>query len=205
MNKSSDNRIRVSLADKSPLVQAALTHLFAEDIRFELVSVFADGQSFLEAVDEIDVQVAVTGWVISPGDGKLILEQLRAKPDAPRIVVYTGAAGESVPVQVMAHGGAAYVSKSEQPAVLLDTVAAVAAGRMVFPFFDVRQINRSPLSTLTRRELEVLSAIAAGHSNKEIAGLQGVSLNTIKFHIRNLFDKLGVQNRSQAMALYLKS
>jgi len=114
--KSSSNPvIRVGVADKSPLVQAALTHLFAEDHRFELVDVWADGTSFLKSIEQCDLNVVVTGWVISPGNGKFILDQLRAHANAPRIVVYTGAEGESVPSQVMAHGGAAFVSKREQP------------------------------------------------------------------------------------------
>jgi len=76
---------------------------------------------------------------------------------------------------------------------------------MVFPFLDVRKIHQSPLTSLTKRELEVLASIAAGQTNKQIAAIQGVSPNTIKFHVKNLFGKLGVNNRSQAVALYLKS
>ena len=196
--------IRVGVADKSPLVQAALTLLIDKDERFELVKVWDDGEVFLGEVDDVDIDVLISGWVINPGDGKYILDRLRAKPDAPRVVVYTGAASEAVPAQAMAHGAAAYVSKSELPEVLLDTVAAVAAGRMVFPFLDVRKINEGPLTQLTRRELEVLSALAAGQTNKEIAMTLGLSPNTVKFHIKNLFQKLGVHNRSQAVALYLK-
>ncbi len=202
---SSNSIIRVGVADKSPLVQAALTHLFAEDQRFELVDVWADGESFLKSIDQCDLNVVVTGWVINPGNGKYILDQLRALSNAPRIIVYTGAEGQSVPAQVMAHGGAAFVSKSEQPEYLLDTVAAVADGRMVFPFLDVRNIHRDPLTSLTKRELEVLSALATGQTNKQIAAAHGVSPNTVKFHIKNLFEKLGVNNRGQAIALYLKS
>lgn len=197
--------IRVGVADKSPLIQAALTHLFAEDKRFDLVCMCGDGESFLQLVDQSDMHVAVTGWIISPGDGRYLLDQLRSHSNAPRIVVYTGAVGDSVPARVMAHGGAAFVSKSEQPDYLLDTVAAAAEGRMVFPFLDVRKINRNPLTTLTKRELEVLSALAAGQTNKQIAASQDVSPNTVKFHIRNLFEKLGVKNRSQAISLYLRS
>jgi len=196
--------IRVGVADKSPLIQAALTHLFAEDKRFDLVHMCADGESFLKSIDHFDMHVAVTGWIISPSDGRYILDQLRSHSTAPRIIIYTGAVGESVPAQVMAHGGAGFVSKSEQPEYLLNTVAAVAQGRMVFPFLDVRKIYQNPLTTLTKRELEVLSALAAGRTNKQIAAAQGVSPNTVKFHIKNLFEKLGVNNRSQAIALYLK-
>ena len=103
------------------------------------------------------------------------------------------------------HGGAAFVAKSEQPAVLLETIAAVAAGRMVFPYIDVRTLYDNPLTTLTRRELEVLSDLASGRTNKQIARDLGVSLNTVKFHVRNLFQKLGVNSRSQAIAMHLRS
>ena len=204
-SESSLATVRVGVADKSPLIQAALRHLIAEDGRFELVSVCADGEAFLQNVDEHELDVGIIGWVIGPGDGKYILDQLRGRESAPRIIVYTGSQGESVPAQVMAHGGAAFVSKSEQPALLLDTVAAVAEGRMVFPFLDVRAIHQSPLATLTRRELEVLALLAAGQTNKQIATTQDVSLNTVKFHIKNLYEKLDVRSRSQAVARYLKS
>lgn len=197
--------IRVCVADKSPLIQAALKHLLSADARFELVDVVANGDQFLEIVDQSPIDVGVIGWVISPGDGKYILDQLRGRTCAPRIIVYTGAPSSATAPQVMAHGGAAFVSKSEQPDFLMDTVAAVAEGRMLFPFLDVRAIHQNPLSTLTRRELEVLSLLAAGQSNKQIADTQSVSPNTVKFHVRNLFEKLGVHSRSQAVALYLSS
>lgn len=204
-SRSNESIIRVAVADKSPLIQAALTHLFAEDARFELITVCADGDSFLKLVESTRLDVAVTGWIIGPGDAKFILDHLQSQSNPPRIVIYTGAESDSVPAQVMAHGGAAFVSKREQPEILLDTVAAVAAGRMVFPFLDVRKIHQNPLTALTRRELEVLSALAAGQTNKAIATAQGVSPNTVKFHVKNLFEKLGVHNRSEATALYLRS
>lgn len=200
-----DTPIRVGVADKSPLVQAALTHLLKTDPRFELVDVWPDGESLLQALDDCDLDVVVSGWVIKPGDGKYILDRLRARPDPPRVVIYTGASSEAIPAQSMAHGAAAYLSKSERPELLLDTIESVAHGRMVFPFLDVRKVNQSPLTGLTRRELEVLSALAAGNTNKQIAADLGLSLNTVKFHVKNLFQKLGVHNRSQAIALYLKT
>lgn len=197
--------IRIGVADKSPLIQAALRHLFAEDDRFHLVEVVSNSDSFLQLIDRLEIDVAVIGWVIAPGDGKFILDQLRGNSNAPRIVIYTGAQTSLVPAQAMAHGAAAFVSKSEQPEYLLDTVANVSDGRMVFPFLDVRTLNANPLSTLTRKELEVLSLVATGQSNKQIAATQDVSPNTVKFHIKNVFGKLGVNTRSQAVALYLKS
>jgi two-component system nitrate/nitrite response regulator NarP len=197
--------IRVGLADKSPLIQAALKLILSEDERFDLVHIAATCEEFLQNTAANRVDVGVIGWIIGPCDGRFILDHVNAQEDPPRMVVYTGHDSEAVPAQVMAHGGAAFVSKSEQPGVLLDTIEAVAAGRMVFPYIDVRKIYDNPLATLTRRELEVLSDLAAGRTNKQIARDQGVSLNTIKFHVRNLFQKLGVNSRSQAIAMYLRS
>lgn len=197
--------IRVGLADKNPLMHAALKHLLSEDDRFELVFVAFNCEDFLHSVSEKPIDVGVIGWVIGPCDGRFILDHLNGLDNAPRIVVYTGDEGKTVPSQVMSHGGAAFVSKSEQPQVLLDTIAAVAAGRMVFPYIDVRSIYDNPLSTLTRREMEVLADLASGRTNKQIARDLGVSLNTVKFHVRNLFQKLGVNSRGQAIAMYLKS
>jgi two-component system nitrate/nitrite response regulator NarP len=197
--------IRVGIADKSPLMQTALRTLLAEDPRFEVAGTSKNSEGFLAIVGDTDMDVAVVGWVIAPGDARFILDQLRSRSSAPKIVVYSGIEGETAPAHVMAHGGAAFVSKNEQPAYLLDTIAEVARGRMVFPYLDVSQINASPLSTLTKRELEILSSLAAGRTNKQIAADKGVSPNTVKYHVRNLFDKLGVNNRGQAIALYLRS
>lgn len=204
-DKQPNRRISVGIADKSPLMQTALRTLLSEDCRFEVVGVSKSSEEFLARVGDSAMDVAVIGWVISPGDARFILDHLRTRTKAPRIVVYSGIESETVPAHVMAHGGAAFVSKNEQPTYLLDTIAEVARGRMVFPYLDVSQINASPLSTLTKRELEILSSLAAGRTNKEIAADKGVSANTVKYHIRNLFEKLGVNNRGQAIALYLKS
>ena len=197
--------IRVGIADKSPLMRAALKQLFSEDERFQIVSTSENSDEFLQSIENSPLDVAVIGWIIPPGDTRYILDRLQTRKNPPRVVVYTGYESETVPMQVMAHGGAAFVSKNEQPVYLLDTVAQVAGGQMVFPYLDVSQLNANPLTMLTKRELEILSSLAAGHTNKQIAAEKAVSTNTVKYHIRNLFEKLSVSNRGQAIALYLKS
>ena len=197
--------ILVGIADKSTLMRTALRALLSEDSRFEVVCICKTAEELLESVTNAAMDVVVAGWIIPPGDARFILDHLQTRPGAPRLVIYTGIESDTVPAHTMAHGGAAFVSKNEEPEYLLDTIAEVARGRMVFPYLDVSRINASPLSTLTKRELEILSSLAAGRTNKEIAAEKAVSTNTVKYHIRNLFEKLGVSNRGQAIALYLKS
>ncbi len=162
MSEARNQAIRVAVADKNPLIQAALRQLLGADRRFELVHVASSCEDFLDQVSRQPVDVGVIGWIIGPCDGRFILDRLGSLERPPRVIVYTGDANEIVPAQVMRHGGAGFVSKSEQPEVLLETIAAVAAGRMVFPYIDVRSLYDNPLATLTRRELEVLSDLASG-------------------------------------------
>ncbi len=197
--------ILVGIADKSPLMRTALRTLLEEDGRFQVVCSCKNAEEFLQKAGTVEVDVALAGWVIPPGDARFILDHLQTRPNPPRVVVYSGIETETAPAHVMAHGGAAFVSKNEEPEYLLDTIAEVARGRMVFPYLDVSQINANPITTLTRRELEILSSLAAGRTNKEIAAEKAVSTNTVKYHIRNLFEKLSVTNRGQAIALYLKN
>jgi two-component system nitrate/nitrite response regulator NarP len=195
--------IRVALADKNPLVRAGLKQLLIEDERFELVATASDGERFLEAIDRVEADVGVIGWVMPYLDGFGVLKALRRIEDAPPVVVYTGADSPIVVREVMTLGGAGFTAKSDPPEQLLDSVAAVAQGRMVFPFMDLRRLNEDPLAQLTPREREFLVALASGRTNAQLAHDFGTSVNTVKFHLKNLYDKLAVRNRAQAVALHL--
>ncbi|MDH3970232.1 MAG: response regulator transcription factor [Rhodospirillales bacterium] len=197
--------IDVALADKNPLVLTGLKRILEEDERFNLVVTASDGERFLEALDRVLFDVAVIGWVMPYCDGHCVLEKLRTRPNAPRIVVYTGSADPQVSREVMALGGAGFCSKSDPPEVLLETVASVGAGRMVFPYVDVGALDEDPLHSLTTRERELLASLAGGASNADLAKAFGVSINTVKFHLRNLYDKLSVRNRAQAVARHAEA
>ena len=197
--------IDIVVADKSPLVQAGLENLFSSDDRFTLLATAADGERFMEAVDRLCFDIGVIGWDLPYLDGRGVLEALRAREGAPRIVVYTGNGSPDVPRQVMQMGGAGFCSKSEPPGRLLETVLAVSEGRMVFPFMDMSKPGSDPFSSLTAREQELLAALSLGRTNAQIAGDLDISLNTVKFHLKNLFSKLNVKNRAQAVACYLKT
>ncbi|KAF0118551.1 MAG: response regulator [Rhodospirillaceae bacterium] len=196
--------IEIVIAEKNPLLQSGLIKLFASDDRFNLLAMAADGERFLAAVEKLSFNVGLIGWEMPYLDGRGVLLAMRNHPDVPRMVVYTGSTNPDVPRQVMALGAAGFCSKSDLPGQLLETVAAVAAGRMMFPFVDVSRLASDPFGTLTPRERELLSALAGGLTNAQIAAKLDISVNTVKFHLKNLYDKLGVNNRAQAVAAYLK-
>lgn len=199
--------IDVVVADKSPLLLAGLVQLFDKDERFNLVATAADGERFLEALDRLNFDVGVIGWNMPYLNGQGVLQALQQRETVqlPRIIVYTGNGAPDIPRQVMRFGGAGFCSKTEQPTKLLETVTAVAEGRMVFPFMDLSRSGTDPFAGLTAREQELLASLSRGRTNQQIAGDLHISLNTVKFHLKNLYGKLDVKNRAQAVACYLNA
>ena len=197
-------QIAIVIAEKNPLLQSSLVKLFASDSRFVVAAVANDGERFLEVVEKTPFDVGIIGWEMPYLDGRGVLQALRGRIDAPRLIVYTGSPNPDVPRQAMTLGAAGFCSKREPPEQLLDTIVAVASGRMVFPFIDVSSLASDPLAGLTPRERELLASLAGGLTNQQMATQLDISLNTVKFHLKNLYDKLGVGNRAQAVAFYLK-
>jgi len=196
--------IDVAVCDKSPLILAGLDKLLSDDRRFNLVLKVTDGEEFLEAARQPNFTVAVIGWQLPTLHARDVLRALSRQASAPKIVVYSGTNDPAAPAETLQLGGAGFVSKRAPPERLLDVLSAVAAGDMVFPFVDIRKMRADPLENLTLRERSLLSALGSGHTNSQLAKDFGVSINTIKFHLRNLFEKLDVRNRAQAIALFLE-
>ena len=199
----SPSPISVFVVDKSSLVRVGLQGLLNQDERFELAGLAENGAEFLEVSSRQQFDVAVIGWVMPTLDGRSVLEKLRERTGAPRVVIYTGHANTDLPRQVMRLGGAGFCWKSEPPSQLLDTVAAVASGQMIFPYVDVRGLDSPPLALLTPRERELLAALSEGRSNAQLASHFEISIQTVKFHLKNVYEKLGIANRAQVVAFYV--
>ncbi|SDG45493.1 LuxR C-terminal-related transcriptional regulator [Roseospirillum parvum] len=198
--------IEVVVAEKNPLLQGAVVRLLQGDGRFVVLAVAADGERFLTAVERFAFDIGLIGWEMPYLNGPGVLEKLRPLPQPkPRILVYTGSPDPDIPRRAMALGAAGFCTKAGPPEKLLDALAQVAAGRMVFPFVDVARLDTRPLDHLTGRERQLLAALADGLTNAQMAERLGISLNTVKFHLKNLFEKLGITNRAQAVAAYLKA
>jgi len=197
--------IAVAVADKNPIVLAGLRALLAEDSRFNLVWTESDGESFLNSVGKMPFDVGVIGWEMPVMDARQVLNVLGKRSNAPKIVVYSGTSDPAAAADTWRLGGAGFVSKQKPPEQLLEVLAAVAGGDMVFPFVDVRKVRPDPLDGLTNRERDLLAALGTGQTNAELAKDFGVSVNTVKFHLRNLFEKLHLRNRAQAISLYLET
>ena len=196
--------VDIMLADGNPLVLSAMSEIFERDPRFSLVATSATAEGFLGIAIRVPAAVAVLDWSLPVLGAPRLIEVLRQQTNTPKVVIY-GDAGNDIPLRAMEVGAAGFVSRSSAVENLLDTCAEVAAGKMIFPFVDVREMNKDPIQSLTKKERKILEALATGQSNREISKHIGVSPNTVKFHLSNIYEKLSVKNRTQAIAFYLSN
>ncbi|BBD36095.1 LuxR family transcriptional regulator [Aminobacter sp. Y103A] len=199
-----ENSFRVLIAERNPLVIAALGDMLSRDSRFELAESVQTGRAFLEAASTAAPQfdIAVLGWRLQDMDSGEVLAEMQRRGLHARVVIFSNDHDISILKQCVRLGVQGFCYQFDDPAILFDTLVAVAHGRICIPYMDVSKINDTPLSRLTARERELLSVLADGWTNLQIAARTGISENTVKYHLKNLYDKLDVRNRAMAVALY---
>jgi DNA-binding NarL/FixJ family response regulator len=168
---------------------------------FDVRATATDGELFLKLLDRVVVDVGIIGWKMPFADGRQVLTKLRERQSKVRVVVYSGA---DVARQVRSLGGAGFYSKAKPPDGLIEVLTQVGQGNSIFPY-EQHEVKMDPLlSRLTSRELEILEILSQGHSNRKIASKFEISINTVKFHLKNIYEKVQVDNRTQAVAFYNK-
>jgi len=199
-----EKKFRVLIAERNPLVVAALGDMIRRDDRFDLVGAVQGGEAFLAAVSggEPGFDLAVLGWKLSDMDGSGVLAELQKRNLHARVVIFSNDHDIAILKQCVRLGVQGFCYQFDDPAILFDTLIAVAHGRICIPYVDVSRINDTPLSRLTPRERELLAVLADGWTNLQIATRTGISENTVKYHLKNLYDKLDVRNRAMAVALF---
>jgi DNA-binding NarL/FixJ family response regulator len=200
-----DPRPKVTIGDKSPVVRSGLREFIERDGRFEVIGAVASATEFVDSLEKQPADIGIMGWTFPDMSGGDILTALKRRHIPTRIVVYTGEPGKEVLRQAIRLGAWGFISKSDEPAVLVESIAAVERGRMSLPYIDLQALTTDPFAELTSRERELLTALANGWTNLQIASRIGISRNTVKYHLKNLYDKLGVSNRAMAVALYMQT
>ena len=202
--------IKVLLVDDHPLVLEGLRGLMESEPGIEVVGTTTDGARVVDLARLPQPTVVVLKLELGATNGYYVLTKLRAEQVPARVLVLTAYGdGESLRA-ALEHHADGIALKTDSPARTIDAIRAVNAGVLVFPQ-AARRWMRKPADravagpgALSDREREVWRHLASGLSNAAIARKLGVSPSTVKFHTQNLFQKLGVGNRTAAAVEYEK-
>ncbi|WP_024927520.1 MULTISPECIES: LuxR C-terminal-related transcriptional regulator [unclassified Mesorhizobium] len=199
-----EEKVKIVLVERSPLIVSALRDLISRDHRFEFVESLPAGEMFVERLmtERISFDIALVGWQLIDMDAGEVLLELQRRQLAARIVVLCNENDAHILKRCVRLGAQGFCYQFDDPGILFDTLLAVANDRICIPRIDLARINETPLSKLTVREFELLAVLSDGWTNLQIATRTGISENTVKYHLKNLYDKLSVRNRAMAVALF---
>lgn len=202
--------IRIAMADDQQIVLEAIRLMLDAQPDMEVVFTARNGDILLEwllgRAQEIDVLILELDM---PFHGFAVLEALRQHEIRVHVLVLTGQDEPEHIRKALAYEVEGFVSKRERPGELFSAIRQVASGRLVYPPIVRRWIFQSPQPSLpapevelTTREWEVLAQLAEGQTNLEIAHTLHISENTVRFHLKNIYDKLRATTRTDAVRWY---
>lgn len=203
-------RIRVLLADDHALFRKALAILFREEPDFEVVGEAADGIEAIAQADALRPDVILMDMRMPRADGPAATRRiLETSPDA-KIVMLTVSGDEDSVVDAVQSGAQGYLLKTIDPPALFDALRGVVRGEAALARGVATTIMRAftraglnsavgtpPRAELNPREREIVTLVAEGKSNKEIAAQLGLAENTVKNHLKNILATLHLENRVQ--------
>jgi DNA-binding NarL/FixJ family response regulator len=197
--------LRIAVADDHRLVLAGIRRAFERAPDMEIVAEAMTGRNLIALVEETSPDVVLLDLRMPDGDGLWTLAELRRKN--PELVVIVLSASESPQHidQALGMGAASYVSKTINPLDLPSTVRQVVEGTVHHRGVVGARVESAVPSRpqgapggLSDREVDILRLVAEGLSNQEIATQLFVTGQTVKFHLSNIYRKLGVSNRTEA-------
>jgi DNA-binding NarL/FixJ family response regulator len=209
--------IRVVISDDHPIVREGLRRLLALEGDIQVVGEAADGEATIAMVDHLGPDILLLDLRMPGIDGLSALQRLQKVNKRTRVIVLTASEDKNEFVQAMKLGCSGIVLKQTAAELIVKSIRKVHAGEIWLdshttaavmrqfaspndpaPQGSARPRDRSPLS---QREREIVALVAQGYKNKEMAEKMFISEQTVKNHLHNIFDKLGVSDRLE-LALY---
>ena len=193
-------RVRVLVADDHPVVRTGLAAVIAQEADLELVAEAEHGGQAVALFAEHRPDVVLIDLRMPVMDGIEAIRAIIREFPAARILALTTYEGDVDIQRALEAGACGYLLKDMLLTEVITAVRAVHRGeRVIPPAVAARLAEFTPRSDLTEREIEVLGLVARGLSNKEVAHTIGRTDETVKIHLKNIFAKLGVADRTEAV------
>jgi DNA-binding NarL/FixJ family response regulator len=203
-------RVSIVLADDHPVVLHGLASILRAEADLEVVALCGDGTSAAQAIRQHGPDLAVLDIGMPGMNGIDVLSIVMAEGLATKVVLLTAAATDAQILSSISRGAKGIMLKDMAADSLVHCVRQVAAGQEWFPTELIEagieremghQLQKERLRTLTTRERQVVLSLCEGHSNKQIARELNVTEGTVRIHLHNIFEKLGVTSRTALAAL----
>lgn len=215
--------ITLIVVDDHPLFRQGVVDALSLERDFKILAQASDGKEAMSLIRSMKPLVAVVDVNMPVMNGQQVTHQVTSENLDTRIVLLTGYDDTEQAIHAVLAGAVGYCAKDIEPDVLARTIRAVAEGKYAIAgnIFNRRDLDRwiddqmdgarrsysepgSPFHPLSDREMEVLGCVVRGMSNKEIAGLLGISHQTVKNHVTSILRKFGVEDRTQAVVYALR-
>jgi len=213
-------KIRIVVADDHPIFRDGLCRLLALEPDFEVVAQAQDGRQVLDVLQQHEPDILLLDLKMPGLDGLATLQRLQTSKHKTRVIVLTASEDKNEFVQAMKLGAAGIVLKQSATDLLITSIRKVNAGEIWLDSHTTAAVMRQfatgadeapaagtpapssrERSRLSQREREIVAVVAQGFKNREIAEMMFISEQTVKNHLHNIFDKLGVSDRLE-LALY---
>lgn len=200
-------RITVFVADDHPVFREAVGRAVSLRPDFELVGQAGDGRAALEAIRELLPAVSIIDQQLPSLSGTDILRAVQRGGAATRVIILSGSHSGPLVYEALQLGAAGFLSKAATIEAICDAIMTVARGETVLApdiqsglVDELRMLAQPTRPVLSEREAEVLALIAEGLTVPAISDRLIISASTVRTHVRNLFEKLGVGERAAAVA-----
>ena len=200
-------KIRILLADDHLVVRMGLAAIIGIEKDLELAGEAGNGEDAIRLADELDPDVIIMDLMMPKLDGVKATERiLKENPDRKILILTTFGASEDIK-RALDAGAIGAMIKDSAHAELIGAIRATARGERTLSPSIKSQLKTASDSTpnLTPRQLEILSYVAKGLNNREIAPLIGIGPDCVKAHLKTAFARLGATSRSEAVALALNA
>lgn len=203
--KNGPKKIRLLLADDHPVVRQGVRICLEQHSRFEIVGEAGTGEETIRMACRLSPDVVLLDINMPKTNGLQVTEQLRKLAPHVRVLILSVEDSDQCILQVVRSGARGYLLKNTTPAELVTAIETVASGQTYFchPVAQILQKTHSasqaeaktrPPAQLTPRELEILSLIVNGYTNKQVAAQLNLSVRTVEAHRENMMRKLHLHN-----------